>query len=175
MSPSANVTFKGPEDLGKRRFIGSKLQLKNGTGRYTMRFPEQASRMNHMKATLIVLAALAPVSAFAAQGADFSPSDICKATIAVEMGRATKSMKTVKQDPPEISYRRDDGDSFKYRCKLDGDRVIWRTFLSDTMEWGRWREQSSWGDAMTTYEISGGKLTITNDQSGVETFKKSDF
>ncbi|AVB15023.1 hypothetical protein YA0032_17345 [Pseudomonas amygdali] len=91
------------------------------------------------------------------------------------MGRKTKTMKTVQQNPPEIAYRRDAGDSFRYRCKLEGERVTWRTFLSDTGEWGRWRQQYSQGDAMTTYRVSNGKLTIMNDQADTETFRKSDF
>jgi hypothetical protein len=110
-----------------------------------------------------------------ALGADFTPSEICKAAISVEMGRKTKTMRTLQQSPPEISYQRDDGDSFKYRCKLNGGVVVWRTFLADTGEWGRWREQYSAGDALTAYSVSGGKLTITNDQADVATFTKKDF
>ncbi len=92
------------------------------------------------------------------------------------MGRKTKTMKTVQQSPPEIAYRRDDGDRFRYRCKLEDERVIWRTFLSDTGERGRWRQRySSEGDAMTTYSVSNGKLTIMNDQADTETFRKSYF
>lgn len=128
-----------------------------------------------MKAVLFAITASTLVAAFAAQGADFSPSEICKATISVEMGRKTKSMKTLQQNPPEISYRRDDGDSFKYRCKLDGEKVVWKTFLADTGEWGRWREQYAAGDALTAYSVSGGKLTINNNQAGATTFTKKDF
>ena len=91
------------------------------------------------------------------------------------MGRKTKSMKTVNVDPPEISYKRPDGDSFKYRCKIEADRVVWRTFLTDTREWGRWRENYAAGDAMTTYSVDGGNLKITNDQANPASFKKSDF
>lgn len=128
-----------------------------------------------MKAALFAIAASTLGAAFAAQGADFSPSEICKAAISVEMGRKTKSMKTTQQNPPEISYRRDDGDSYKYRCKLDGGMVVWRSFFADTGEWGRWREQYADGDALTTYRVSGGNLTINNDQAGVTTFTKKDF
>ena len=128
-----------------------------------------------MKVVQLAVAASTLVAAFAAQGADFSPSEICKAAISVEMGRKAKSMKTAQQNPPEISYRRDDGDSFRYRCKLDGGVVVWRTFLSDTQEWGRWRNQYENGDALTAYSVSGGTLTITNDQADVATFTKKDF
>jgi hypothetical protein len=81
----------------------------------------------------------------------------------------------VNADPPEISYKRPDGDSFKYRCKIEADRVVWRTFLTDTREWGRWRENYAAGDAMTTYSVDGGNLKITNDQANPASFKKSDF
>jgi hypothetical protein len=131
--------------------------------------------MKHMKAILLALTASASMVAFSAQGADFSPSEVCKAAISVEMGRKAKSMKTLQQNPPEISYRRDDGDSFKYRCKLDGGIVVWRAFFADTGEWGRWREQYADGDALTAYSVSGGTLTINNDQSGITTFTKKDF
>lgn len=107
---------------------------------------------------------------------DFTSADICKAAISVEMGRPTKTMKTKTAEPnPEISYRRDDGDSFKYRCQVSEDRVVWAAFMDDTNEWGRWRNRYSEGDASTTYWVSNGLLTINNDQAGHETFKKKDF
>ncbi|EPM55160.1 hypothetical protein A264_23733 [Pseudomonas syringae pv. actinidiae ICMP 19071] len=74
-----------------------------------------------------------------------------------------------------MAYRRDDGDSFRYHCKLEGERVMWRALLSDTGEWGHWRLQYSEGDAMTTYSVSNGKLGTMNDQADTETFRKSDF
>jgi hypothetical protein len=128
-----------------------------------------------MKAILFAVTAAVSIAATSAQAADFSPAELCKATISVEMGRKTKSMKTVNADPPEISYKRPDGDSFKYRCKIQDDRVVWRTFLTDTREWGRWRENYAGGDAMTTYSVDGGILKITNDQANPASFKKSDF
>jgi hypothetical protein len=131
--------------------------------------------MKQMRLTIIAIAASLCMTAEAAQAVDFSPAELCKATISVEMGRKTKSMKTVTADPPEVSYRRPDGDSFKYRCKIEGDRVVWRTFLADTQEWGRWRENYEAGDAKTTYQVDAGKLNITNDQAHPATFKKSDF
>jgi len=106
----------------------------------------------------------------------FTSADICKAAISVEMGRPTKTMKTKHVEPdPEISYRRSDGDSFRYRCQVSEDRVIWQTFLTDTNEWGRWRNRYSEGDASTTFSVSNGVLTLSNDQLGDHTFKKKDF
>jgi hypothetical protein len=76
---------------------------------------------------------------------------------------------------PEISYKRPDGDSFRYRCQVSDNSVVWSTFLNDTRSWGRWRDRYSEGDAMTTYSVASGQLTIRNDQSGDKNFKKSDF
>ncbi|MGF6207633.1 hypothetical protein [Pseudomonas frederiksbergensis] len=114
---------------------------------------------------------------FAGAGAStFTNADICKAAISVEMGRPTKTMKTQHAEAnPEIYYRRADGDSFRYRCQVSEGRVIWSTFLADTNKWGRWRNRYSEGDASTTYSVSNGVLTISNDQSGDQTFKKKDF
>ncbi|WP_241493917.1 hypothetical protein [Pseudomonas mediterranea] len=124
--------------------------------------------------SLVVLASL--VTSVATQAGDFSSADICKAAISVEMGRPTKTMRTKAAEPvPEISYRRPDGDSFRYRCQVSADRVIWSAFMDDTNEWGRWRNQYSEGDASTTYSVSKGVLTINNDQSGRQTFRKKDF
>ncbi|WP_235201032.1 hypothetical protein [Pseudomonas syringae] len=125
---------------------------------------------------ILPLSALTALSAIPANAADFSPAEICKATISVEMGRPTKSMKTETSSPyPVIFYKRPDGDSFKYRCQVSEDRVIWSTFLTDTGEWGRWRKQYSEGDASTTYVVNNGLLTISNDQAGDHTFKRKDF
>ncbi|QOY74149.1 hypothetical protein IH404_14050 [Pseudomonas sp. OST1909] len=92
------------------------------------------------------------------------------------MGRPTKTMKTKHAEPnPEITYRRPDGDSFRYRCQVSEDRVIWSSFMEDENRWGRWRNQYPEGDALTTYSVSNGVLTISNDQSGDESFRKKDF
>jgi hypothetical protein len=110
------------------------------------------------------------------QASDFTSVDICKAAISVEMSRPTKTMKTRSHSAvPEISYNRPDGDSFRYRCQVSDDSVVWSTFLNDTRTWGRWRNRYSEGDATTTYSVAGGQLTIRNDQSGDKTFRKSDF
>jgi hypothetical protein len=106
----------------------------------------------------------------------FTSAEICKGAISVEMGRPTKTMKTKQTDSiPEVSYRRSDGDTFRYRCDVSEDRVVWSTFLADTNEWGRWRNRYSEGDSSTTYSVSNGVLTISNDQSGEKSFKKKDF
>ena len=66
---------------------------------------------------------LASIGLMSSAHADtFTSADICKAAISVEMGRPTKTMKTKQAEPnPEISYRRPDGDSFRYRCQISED------------------------------------------------------
>ncbi|MGV6394528.1 hypothetical protein ACTUVN_004492 [Pseudomonas caspiana] len=126
----------------------------------------------NLMAGLFAAVTLAP-SAYADS---FTSADICKAAISVEMGRPTKTMKTVRADStPEISYRRPDGDSFRYRCQVNEGRVVWSTFLEDENSWGRWRNRYSEGDASTTYSVTSSTLTIHNDQSGDANFKKKDF
>jgi len=123
------------------------------------------------RSALILLIATSGV-----QAADFSVADICKAAIAVEMGRETKTMKADAESGfTQISYRRPDGDKFKYRCQLEGDRVVWSTFLNDTKQWGRWRNSESMGDAITTYKVSGEMLVIESDQAYGKSFTKKDF
>lgn len=110
------------------------------------------------------------------QASDFTSVEICKAAISVEMSRPTKTMKARSQGAtPEISYKRPDGESFRYRCQVSDASVVWSTFLNDTHSWGRWRNRYSEGDARITYSASGSELTIQNDQSGDKTFRKSDF
>ncbi|WP_223496419.1 hypothetical protein [Pseudomonas sp. A-RE-26] len=129
-----------------------------------------------MKTTISTALLTSVCISAAAYAADFSSADICKAAISVEMGRPTKTMKTKSAEPnPEISYRRPDGDLFRYQCQVTGDRVVWSAFMEDTSEWGRWRNRYSEGDAATTYSISNGVLTISNDQSGDQKFQNKDF
>lgn len=110
-----------------------------------------------------------------ANAAGFSTEDICKAAIAVEMGREVSTMKTVTAGPePEITYKRKaDGKKFSYRCTLDGNRVVWKTFLTDEKQWGRWRNGEY--DSVITYAIQGDKLHIEDTQASPKDFSPSDF
>ncbi|NMZ58316.1 hypothetical protein HBO25_06240 [Pseudomonas nitroreducens] len=92
------------------------------------------------------------------------------------MGRNTKGMKSSSASSSvQISYRRDDGNLYKYQCKIDDTSAVWRAFLSDTGTWGRWRNSYEMGDARTSYSIANGVLSIENDQLGTKTFTKKDF
>lgn len=125
----------------------------------------------------ITAALLAPIGLITSAHADiFTGVEICKAVISVEMGRPTKTMKTERNEPyPKITYRRPDGDSFLYRCRVSEGRVVWSAFMEDENQWSRWRNRYSEGDTSITYSVSGNVLTISSDQSGDKTFKRKDF
>lgn len=127
--------------------------------------------MNSCK-LLIALAAALPTLA---HSADFSVEELCKAAISVEMGRPSKTMHTVRQgDTPQIEYSRPDGDSFLYKCKVAGDRIIWSAYFTDTRSWGRWRD-GEW-DAALTFRVEAGKLHVSSSDTGLtQTFTKADF
>lgn len=122
------------------------------------------------------LLSIAVIATGSAEAAVFSSADICKAAIAVEMNRAVKSMKTDRPgDTPQISYRREDGDLFRYRCRLEGTRIIWSSYLRDEKVWGRWRNAYGDGDTHIAYAVDGNTLTIDDERSGSETFQRGDF
>ncbi|MBI6918891.1 hypothetical protein JET68_08770 [Pseudomonas monteilii] len=91
------------------------------------------------------------------------------------MGRPAGTMKTMRLgEVPEISYKRPDGDRFRYKCKVVGDRIIWSAFFTDTATWGRWRD-GEW-DAALTFAVSGETLHVTSSETGLtQTFTKADF
>lgn len=127
------------------------------------------------KALLLLALCSAPAICHAAT---FSEADLCKSTVAVEMGRKVGGMHTAKPSDgfPHIWYvRSDDGQKFSYRCRIDGNRVIWSTYFTDTRSWGRWRHDYAAGDAETTYSISGNTLTVHNSDIGSQQFTKDDF
>ena len=126
---------------------------------------------------VIAFITLSTLSA-AAFAADFTKADICKATIAVEMGRDSGAMKAGKPGGSEttISYvRANDGKTFKYKCRITSETVVWATYFDDTKSWGRWRDRYAEGDAQTTYKLADNKLVVSNDQSGEQVFEKKDF
>jgi hypothetical protein len=82
---------------------------------------------------------LLPISLDATQA-----SNVCKAGIAILMGRDPKTMKAkpLPGQMTRIEYRRpSDGKLWKHDCRIDGDRVVTRgvdMFGDD--ELGRWRD-----------------------------------
>ncbi len=128
-----------------------------------------------MKKTSLLTACL--VAASQTYAADYSRVEVCKATISVEMGRDSETMKTEQDgNMPVISYVRDDDlQEFTYRCKFNANQVIWAAYFDEEGGWGRWRDSADFGDAVTYFEVSGTSLLIKNDQLGTKTFSRSDF
>lgn len=90
----------------------------------------------------------------------FSRVQLCKAGIAMVMGREPDAMNALEQAGiVNLSYERtDDKTTWSYRCRVDGARMIW---ASDT---GRWRNHPD--DAVLTYEMGqAGELEVTETYS----------
>ncbi|SDI24897.1 hypothetical protein SAMN05216588_113143 [Pseudomonas flavescens] len=109
------------------------------------------------------------------QAAEFTATDICKATISVEMSQPALAMRTDKVgDMPVISYtRKDDNQKFTYRYRIEGNRVVCSTFFPDEKQWGRWRNHPE--DALTHDELMSGELKVDNDQIKAQTFKRGEM
>jgi hypothetical protein len=91
----------------------------------------------------------------------FSNSQICKAGIATMMGRDPKIMRIIRNQEGIVylSYtRQDDGKDWAYRCKIEGNKIIWS---SDT---GRWMTNSM--DSQITFSVSGNMLKVIERLSG---------
>jgi hypothetical protein len=104
---------------------------------------------------VLILLALAPaVSASQA----FETKAICRTAIAVIMDRDPKLVQA--QDAPDgivvLTYARPfDNFIFTYRCRIEGDRVVWAD------DPGRWRDDAK--DAKVSFEVAGtgDRLRIT--------------
>lgn len=86
----------------------------------------------------------------------FSVQQICIGAIATAMGRESSIIKidSIEGKTTYLSYQREgDGQRWTYRCKLEGDRVIW---ASDK---GRWRTGQY--DSKITFFVKGETVTIT--------------
>ncbi|WP_319587778.1 hypothetical protein [uncultured Desulfobulbus sp.] len=109
------------------------------------------------------------LSIHAEEKASFSQQLICKAAIGTLMGRDPSTM-TITKVEDAVTYlhyiRKNDGSKWTYRCKIEGDRVIW---ASDT---GRWRTDPQ--DESDTFTSSGNSLTIyekySDGSSTIKTF-----
>ncbi|EIM26182.1 hypothetical protein [Microvirga lotononidis] len=96
----------------------------------------------------ILVAGLAvSVSAYAAEHTPAERGEICRAAIGGVMGRKPSIMKAQAEgEVSVITYNRpSDGKLWSYRCRLEGNRVIWAT------ETGRWRTDPL--DSVVTFEV----------------------
>lgn len=87
----------------------------------------------------------------------FMARDICKAGIAKIMGRdpSTMSSRPSPDETIKVTYvRADDGKRFSYKCKTDGNRILWGGSE------GRWRTDPS--DPVLTFEVKGNVISIAD-------------
>lgn len=145
--------------------------------RYLQTLPQQLVKTSFFTMKNIALSTLL-LSAGIASAQGFDNFSLCKAAISTEMGREAKIMKSLKSDPslPEISYTRNDGKNYRYNCKIEGNRITWRTYFNDYSKtgWGRWRNEN--GDSVITYEVKEQTLFIKNSSTGeIYKFNKQNF
>lgn len=81
------------------------------------------------------------------------------------------------EELPEIEYTRSDGDNFRYQCRIDGNRIVWRAYFNNSVQkgWGRWRDTDP-NDSVLTYKITEDILILHNSSTGTSiNIKKSEF
>ncbi|OLO05241.1 hypothetical protein [Salinicola socius] len=127
--------------------------------------------MGFKKMALMVGLLAFPAVSFSAE---FTQADLCRAMVSATMGRDVSIIHVDRQSGgiTHLSYNRpSDNSHWAMRCRLDGNRIIWAT---DT---GRWRTHKL--DEVITYEVSGDRLTITQDwgdgSASVDEFTKAQF
>jgi hypothetical protein len=115
---------------------------------------------------------LTSLTAHTEQKASLSQQQICKAALGTIMDR-DPSLMTITKVEAGVVYlnyiRKGDDSRWAYRCKIDGDRVIW---ASDT---DRWRSDSQ--DEIVTFSYDSNSLIIKDKyidgSSTIKTFKLS--
>lgn len=118
----------------------------------------------------------APVDSVGSSGQStepFSISQICKAGIGMMMGRDPAVMDSrVAGGIVFLSYiREDDGTEWKYKCRLEGNRIMWGA------DDGRWRDNPA--DEALFFKVSEGRLEVEerygDGSSSQETFSLGDL
>ena len=97
----------------------------------------------------------------------FKESQICKAAISTIMGRDPTSMK-IKQSQNSaviVSYKRDDGNNYSYKCKTEGKNIIWGN------QSGRWRTNKF--DSKVSFTVQGNNIEIKDQFNDGSSSKKS--
>ena len=113
----------------------------------------------------ILLAVMPTASASSA----FETKAICRTAIAVLMDRAPKALQAsdATDGVVVLTYARPfDNFVFTYRCKLEGERVVWAD------EPGRWRDEAK--DARVSFEVAGtgDRLHITVSRANGPTLQQ---
>ncbi len=116
---------------------------------------------------LIVLAMVSASIAPAAAAPAFEAGAICRTAVASITGRNPKIMQVTRTvgDVMYLAYVRPiDNFVWNYRCRIEGNRVIWAT------EPGRWREDPKDGQILFEDVGAGKQLRIiTNRRNGSST------
>lgn len=106
------------------------------------------------------------VSNINAQDTMIPKSCLCKAGIATVMGRNPILMKAKSVgDITYVSYTRDDGKSYTYKCKIEGKRIHWGN------KDGRWRVHPA--DSKVFYRVVQGKVRVKDHFSDGSSTSKS--
>jgi hypothetical protein len=125
-------------------------------------------RMYHpgrWRAAAIVLLSWSASHISAAEKTGFTHSQICKAGIAVIMGRnpATMTVDRVEKDVLYLSYvRPDDRKRWAYKCRIEGQRIIWGADDS------RWRTED-----ILTFSIADSTLSVIESYTDGSAKKKT--
>lgn len=140
---------------------------------------EQGGAMKPTAVSILLLGLMivVPKESAVADEPAFSEAQICKAGISLVMGRDPSIIKTkVVGDEVKVSYvRSDDGSVWKYKCKLEGPRVLWGA------DPGRWRNHPA--DEPMFYSVRGegesARLTVEeryqDGSSRTKTFNVADL
>jgi len=118
---------------------------------------------------LTFLAATLVDHVIGADKSSFLSAQICKAGIAVVMGRDPKIIKVDRAQGHAIylSYvRADDGKRWAYKCKIEGDKIIWGA------DDGRWRTHPD--DSVITFNVRASILTVV-ERYGDRSSKRESF
>jgi len=106
----------------------------------------------------------------------FTDKEICRAGIAVTAGKPLSIVKPAgaSEDFYRFTYVREkDQTRWSFRCKVEGDRVVWATSN------GPWRTRDSDWPIYWYVDDSGNVLNVLEDyldgSGNKETFRKSDF
>ena len=93
---------------------------------------------------------------------EFSDQIVCRAAIAAIMGRSPSIVKVIRvsDDVVYLRYvRPDDRSVWSYRCRLDGQRVVWAA------EPGRWRNHPDDEEIFFETTKGGSRLKIVEKYS----------
>jgi len=112
--------------------------------------------LNHLIVSVTLFIGI-NMDAHAGEYGVFSENQICKAGIAKIMGRNPAIIKIdrVANDAIYLSYvRQDDQTKWKYKCKVEGNRIIWGSDI------GRWRIHPM--DSKVSFKVAGSSITVVD-------------